>query len=138
MALTSSTRASESPPHPLEQLTVSESHIARDVVLRAHEKSVIDFRTIALEEPPKAQLQQFLEIENSGNLQSTTSRPARVARVAYDVIGQDKIPTYHASLVDVGKEIELAHEVIDNKHHVSLTLYDFIGFASIFLVKIAN
>lgn len=126
MALTLNGRVSNSSPHPLEQLNISESNIARDVVLRAHEKSVIDFRIIALEEPPKVQLQQFLDIENSSDLQSNTSRPNRIARVTYDVIGQDKIPTYHESLVDVGKEIEVAHEVIDTQHHVSLTLYDFV------------
>ena len=124
MASTLTHRASVPSPHPLEQLSIIETQVARDVILQAYEKSVIDFRTISLEEPPKALLQKFLEIESSGKLLSTTPRPDRVARVAYDVIGQDRIPTYHESLIDVRKKVEVAHEIVDAKHHVSLTLYD--------------
>lgn len=118
-----SLRQSERLPHPLEQLTISESKRARDVSRRAYKDAVIDFRTISLEEPPKAQLQKFLEIEHSGSLQPSTPRPDRLARVAYDVIGSDKIPVYHESLIDVRNGLEVGHEVIDAKHHhAALTL----------------
>ena len=121
-----SLRLSERVPHPREQLTISESKRARDGSRRAHKDAVIDFRTISLEEPPKAQLQKFLEIEHSGNLQPSTPRPDRLARVAYDVIGSDKIPVYHESLIDVQNGVEVGHEVIDAKHHhAALSLYVF-------------
>lgn len=109
--------------HPLEQLKISECNQARDVVRGMHREAVISFRTISLEEPPKAQLQKFLEIEHSGNLQPDTSRPGRLARVSYDVIGINKIPVFHESVVDVCNGIEVAHEIIDAKHHAPLTMY---------------
>ena len=118
-----SLRVAEKVPHPLEQLTLSESNRARDVIRRAHKDAVIDFRTISLEEPLKAQLQKFLEIEHGGSLGPSTLRPDRLARVAYDVIGNDKIPVYHESLIDIRNGIEVSHEVIDAEHHhASLTL----------------
>jgi primary-amine oxidase len=116
-------RFSERLPHPLEQLTISECNQARDFVRRTHPDTVIDFRTISLEEPPKAQLQKFLDIEHSGKLQSNTPRPDRLARVSYDVIGSDKIPTFHESVIDLRNGFRIGHEVIDSKHHAPLTMY---------------
>ena len=118
-----SLRLSEKVPHPLEQLTIAESKQARDVVLRSHNLSVIDFRTISLEEPPKAQLQKFLEVEHSGNLHPSTPRPDRLARVTYDVIGGDKIAVYNESVIDVRNSVEVGHETIDAQHHAALTMY---------------
>lgn len=116
-------RLSGKMPHPLEQLTIFECNEARDVVRRAHKEAVIDFRTISLEEPPKAHLQKFLEIEHSGNLQLSTPRPDRLARMSYDVIGSDKVPVFHESIIDIRNRIEVGHEIIDAKHHAPLTMY---------------
>lgn len=114
---------SEKLPHPLEQLTVSECNRARDLIRRTHKESVIDFRTISLEEPPKAHLQRFLEFEHSGNLRPNTPRPDRLARVSYDVIGSDRTPIFHESVIDVRNGIEIGNEIIDAKHQAPLTLY---------------
>jgi primary-amine oxidase len=88
-------------PHPLAQLTIEEAHRARDVVLHLHDKAIIDFRTISLEEPAKAE---------------------RVARVNYDIIGNNKIPQYHESLIDIEESAEISRELISTAHHASLTL----------------
>jgi primary-amine oxidase len=112
-----------SPPHPLEQLSLDKCSRVRQVVLNSSRDSVVDFRTISLEEPAKSQLQAFLGIEHSGSLQDDTPRPARLARVQYDLCGSDKIPRYHEAVVDVGKEVQVSDEVIDTAYHASLTLY---------------
>lgn len=109
--------------HPLAQLSVKESHRARDVILRLHDKAILDFRTISLEEPAKAELTKFLEAEHNGTLTSSTTRPKRVARVSYDIIGNNRIPQYHESLVDIEKGAEISRELISTAHHASLTLY---------------
>lgn len=116
-------RISERLPHPLEQLTISECKQARDFVRRTHPDTVIDFRAISLEEPPKAQLQRFLDIEHSGSFQSSFPRPDRLARVSYDVVGSDKIPAFHETVVDVRNGVQISHEIIDSKHHAPLTMY---------------
>ena len=118
-----SSRLSERIRHPLEQLTTSECKNARDLAVNLHNDAVIDFRTISLEEPPKAHLQRYLEVEHSGNLQPNTPRPDRLARVSYDVIGSDKIPVFHESVIDIRNEREVGHEIIDAKHHAPLTMY---------------
>lgn len=110
-------------PHPLTQLSLPESHKARDTILHLHSSSLVSFRTISLEEPPKAELQKFLEIEHSGALNASTLYPKRIARVAYDVIGSSKIPQYHESLVDVEEGVEVEREMVSARHHASLTLY---------------
>jgi len=127
-------RISEKLPHPLEQLTISECNQARDFVRHTHPDTVIDFRTISLEEPPKAQLQKFLDIEHSGSLQPNTTRPDRLARISYDVIGSDKIPVFHESVVDVRNGVQIGHEIIDSKHHAPLTLYVAFSFPLFFSV----
>lgn len=110
-------------PHPLTQLSLKESHKARDIVLQLHSKSLVSFRTISLEEPPKVELQKFLEIEHNGALNASTPYPKRVSRVSYDVIGSNKIPQYHESLVDVEEGVEISREIVSTAHHASLTLY---------------
>ncbi|KAG4035140.1 hypothetical protein MFRU_002g04840 [Monilinia fructicola] len=112
-------------PHPLTQLSLKESHKARDIVLQLHSKSLVSFRTISLEEPPKVELQKFLEIEHNGALNASTPYPKRVSRVSYDVIGSNKIPQYHESLVDVEEGVEISREIVSTAHHASLTLGEF-------------
>lgn len=112
-------------PHPLEQLRLDEAARARDVVVRSRNSGprvVIDFRQIALEEPPKLELQRFLEIEHTTGVNASTPRPPRLARVHYDVIGGDKIPRYHESVVDVNQAKELSYEAVSSTYHASLTM----------------
>ncbi|KAF7958424.1 hypothetical protein EAE96_001972 [Botrytis aclada] len=112
-------------PHPLTQLSLPESNIARDTILAVHKPALISFRTIALEEPRKAELQEFLAIEHAGALDASTPYPKRIARVTYDVIGSSKIPQYHESLVDVEESVEVDREVVSESHHAMLTLGEF-------------
>lgn len=71
-------------PHPLSPLSVDETTLARDIVLSsASADEVVQFRMIYAQEPEKAQLVKFLELEHSGSLQSESPRPPRLARVHY-------------------------------------------------------
>ncbi len=108
--------------HPLDQLTLSETSIARETILHAREQSVIEFRSIFLEEPPKAELVAFLDAEHGGSLSSRTQRPARVARVQYDLVRSDKSHEYAESLVDLEARKETLHRVVDKMHQPSLTM----------------
>ena len=55
--------------HPLTILSPDETNLARDLVRAAHPaNTVIDFREIYLQEPPKAQLLEFLALEHAGRL----------------------------------------------------------------------
>jgi primary-amine oxidase len=109
-------------PHPLSPLRIGESHYAAHIVRSMHSQSIIDFRTISLEEPPKAELQPFLELENNGLLLPNTPRPSRVARVTYDVIGSDKLAKYYETLVDIRKGNVISNEVVEKPAHAALTL----------------
>src|SRR3954452_18184499 len=89
-------------PHPLDHLSVAESDLARQVILDARGSNVaVQFRSIALDEPPKAELSKYLELEHAGKLTADTPRPARQAKVQYDVIQGNKIFEYTESVVDV-------------------------------------
>ncbi|PVH72875.1 hypothetical protein DL98DRAFT_520269 [Cadophora sp. DSE1049] len=131
-------------PHPLIPLSIEESHRARDIVLGSHKSSIIDFRAISLEEPPKAELQPFLDLENAGELQLSTPRPARLARANYDVIGRDKIAKYCESLIDVQKGTIISQTVVEKPAHAALTLKEFddvaaaVAASSLFKEEIAK
>jgi primary-amine oxidase len=115
--------ATASVPHPLDQLSVSESDLAREVILQARGPSVaIQFRSIALEEPPKKELTKFLDLEHAGRLTRHTPRPARLAKVEYDVVRADKNHEYIESWVDVVKHKEVEKRVVDKAHQAALTL----------------
>ena len=109
------------PVHPLGTLNVTEVNIVRDVVLESHSEAVVSFREIFLQEPPKAELLKFLDSEHTGRLRPESSRPARLARAQYDVIGTDKIPASHESVVDVQERKRISHEVLEAENHASLT-----------------
>lgn len=110
-------------PHPLDQLSVYESDLAREIILKARGRNVaIQFRSIALEEPPKKELTQFLDLEHAGRLTAQTSRPARLAKVQYDVVCGDKNHEYMESWVDVVRRKEVEQRVVDKTHHAALTL----------------
>lgn len=107
-------------PHPLDILTLDETNHARDIVASLHQDSVLSFREIYLEEPPKAQLIEFLAAEHAGK---TITPPARTALVQYDVIGSDRIPRYNEAVVDLDQSKRIKHVVVDSKtHHAGLTL----------------
>ncbi|KAF8847058.1 putative copper amine oxidase [Acephala macrosclerotiorum] len=116
---------SKTTPHPLEPLTIEEVHSARDIVLGFHTSSIIDFRSISLEEPPKAELQPFLDLERACKLTASTPKPKRLARVNYDVIGRDKVAKYYETLVDVRNGMKVSDEVIEKPTHAALTLSEF-------------
>ena len=110
-------------PHPLDQLSVYESDLAREIILKARGRNVaIQFRSIALEEPPKRELTQFLDLEHAGRLTAQTPRPARLAKVQYDVVRGDKNHEYMESWVDVVRRKEVEQRVVDKAHHAALTL----------------
>lgn len=111
------------PLHPLKHLSIEETEQARKIVLAAHPNEVVDFREIFLQEPAKAELTKFLDLEHSGRLSPSSPRPARLAKCQYDVIGEDKIPSYQESIVDVIRHKQVKHEVIGKQHHAALTLY---------------
>jgi primary-amine oxidase len=111
-------------PHPLDLLSVTDSDRARQVILDARGSNVaIQFRSIALEEPPKKELWPFLELEHAGRLNENTPRPARQARVQYDVI-RGKDVEYTESFVDLVTGRETQYRVVDKVHQAALTTYD--------------
>ena len=119
----STVTATASVPHPLDQLSVLESDRAREVILKAGGSNVaIQFRSIALEEPPKKELCHFLDLEHTGRLTAHTPRPARLAKVQYDVVRGDKSYEYIESWVDVVKGQEVEQRVVDKAHQAALTL----------------
>jgi primary-amine oxidase len=125
--MSSATLVSETPlggnnPHPLDQLTVSEINSAREAILAERGTSVaINFRSIFLEEPPKTELCQFLDLEHSGKPYHTTQRPQRLAKVQYDVIQPNKEHDYMESLVDVSAGKEVGQRIVEKVHQSGLT-----------------
>ncbi|KAI9684656.1 MAG: hypothetical protein M1829_000029 [Trizodia sp. TS-e1964] len=112
-------------PHPLSQLSVEETHIARDVILKAQERSVVQFRSIYLEEPAKPELLEFLDAEHKGTLDQNTPRPARLARVQYDAIRHDKIQAFHQSIVNIHTREAISHTVLGKEFQPSLLRSEF-------------
>jgi primary-amine oxidase len=114
----------ESPlPHPLDSLSVAECDSARQAILKARgSNQAIRFRSIYLEEPPKKELSQFLDLEHTGRLTSRSRRPARLAKVQYDVVRNDKKHEYMESLVDVISVKEVQQRVVDKMHQAALNL----------------
>jgi primary-amine oxidase len=108
--------------HPLSGLSIEETNVTRDIVREAHPNVVLNFRQIFLQEPPKADVVEFLELEHSGQLNDNTPRPPRLALALYDVIGGSKEPEYHESIIDLSKKSRVAHEVVSAQHHASLTV----------------
>ncbi|KAF2474056.1 copper amine oxidase-like protein [Lindgomyces ingoldianus] len=112
-------------PHPFRILSVEETQVARDVVLSLHPDVVVDFREIYLQEPAKQGMKEYLDLEHSAKLSPTSKRPPRLAKCQYDIVGSDRIPEYHESIVDVGIRKRVRHEVIGKENHASLTLWEF-------------
>ncbi|KAI1848680.1 hypothetical protein JX266_005539 [Neoarthrinium moseri] len=119
------------PPHPLQQLSIDETNVARDVTLSLHEGVVIEFREIFLQEPPKKDLVKFLDQEHSGQVSDGTPRPARLAKVQYDVIGGSKVPEFHESVINITQRNRVAHEVVSSDYHAALTMHEFATFVEV-------
>ncbi len=115
-------------PHPFKNLSADETRVARDTVLSLHKDVLISFREIFLQEPEKELMKAFLEAEHAAQPgQSPSSRkPSRLAKVMYDVIGDDRIPEYNESIIDVEQKKRVRHEIIGKeKGQASLTLWEF-------------
>jgi primary-amine oxidase len=113
--------------HPLDQLSNNEVNIAREIILKARQ-SLILFRNIFTVEPPKAQMIKFLAAESTGTLSSETPRPARQARVQYDVISQDKNHQYMESVVDLASATEISKRTAEKNLQQALTVDEFKEF----------
>lgn len=113
--------------HPFKILNVEETRVARDVVLSLHPDVVVDFREIYLQEPEKELMKQYLDLEHAAQPgQSPNSkRPPRLAKCQYDVIGSDKTPEYHESVIDIELQKRVRHEVVGKEKQASLTLWEF-------------
>ncbi|RDA87768.1 hypothetical protein CP532_2464 [Ophiocordyceps camponoti-leonardi (nom. inval.)] len=103
----------------------SETNHARDLVLKLHPGAVIDFRTIYLLEPPKAEVLPFLALEHAGKVTRSTPRPARLAQARYDVIGGSKAAEYHESIFDLTASKVVSHDIIPTDYHAGLTVFEF-------------
>jgi primary-amine oxidase len=114
-------------PHPFQILDVHETRTARDVVLALHKDVVVEFREIYLQEPDKQAMKQYLALEHSPTpgRSPASKRPPRLAKCQYDVIGSNKIPESHESVVDIGLKKRVKHLVVGRQHQASLTLWEF-------------
>lgn len=109
-------------PHPLSDLSVEETTIARDVVLKLHPGAVVDFRAIYLLEPNKEDVLRFLELEHAGKVTTAITRPERLAQVKYDVIGGSEPTQYHESFINLVTSQRVKHTVVGQEHHASLSM----------------
>lgn len=111
-----------SKPHPLAQLRAEEIEIARQVVTKARNGYLLLYRDIFTQEPAKTELIPFLEAEHAGKLTDETLRPPRLAKVQYDIIGNDGSHAYTESLVDINTRKEVSHRIFDKELQPALTL----------------
>ena len=113
--------------HPFDQLSDHEVDVARDVIVKARQSPVL-FRNVFTVEPPKAQMVKFLAAENAGTLSAETPRPARQARVQYDVIREDKNHQYMESVVDIASASEVSKREREGNLQQALTVDEFREF----------
>ena len=110
-------------PHPVANLSLTETNKARDIVLKSQDASaVVHFRSIYLQEPRKQELSRFLDLEHAGSSELESARPARLAQCHYDVVGEDKIFKSHEAIVDLGSGKIVHTELIGSGHQAMLTL----------------
>jgi primary-amine oxidase len=111
--------------HPLAPLTEQEFLQAREIALKGHgENPALFFRSIALEEPKKAEIVPFLVAEHHGQVTPETPRPHRIARVQYDVINSSKkLHQFTQSLVDLNEGCELSRVQAAPHCQPSFTVY---------------
>ena len=113
--------------HPFDQLSNHEVDVARDVIVKARQAPIV-FRNVFTVEPPKAQMVKFLAAENARTLSAETPRPARQARVQYDVIREDKNHQYMESVVDIASASEVSKREREGKLQQALTVDEFREF----------
>lgn len=110
-------------PHPLSALSLDETELAREILLADSPSEVIQFRMIYRQEPDKAQLLPFLELEHSGNLRSDSLRPPRVARVHY--VRADKALERAAdeveASVDLNRRVVISKDVVGHEFLAGLS-----------------
>ncbi|KAJ6446909.1 primary-amine oxidase [Purpureocillium lavendulum] len=112
-------------PHPLAQLSKEEFCAARDVVVKAHDATEsLFFRSIYLQEPPKADLVPFLEAEHAGALTNATERPPRQALVDYDIVKPDKHQNARA-VVDLGTAKIVSNRITADGAYPYFTIAEF-------------
>jgi primary-amine oxidase len=116
--------------HPLDQLSGDEVDIARQAVLDARKAAVVFRNTFAVE-PAKAELVKFLDAEHAGTLSAETPRPARQARVQYDVVYEDRSHEYMESVIDVASGKEVEHRRVPRTSQQSLTVDEFKEFSNV-------
>ena len=113
--------------HPLDQLNADEVNTARQAILDIR-KAAILFRNIFAVEPAKAELVKFLNAEHAGTLSTETPRPARQARVQYDVVSEDRSHEYMESIIDLASSKEVEHRQFPTTSQQALTLDEFKEF----------
>ncbi|KAF7549763.1 hypothetical protein G7Z17_g6163 [Cylindrodendrum hubeiense] len=100
-------------PHPLAQLSRDEFIKARDIVVNLYGPDAsLYFRSIYLNEPKRAELVGFLQVEHAGTLSETTPRPPRQAMVDYDFITSDE-QRYTRTVVDVVSGDVVSNESVE-------------------------
>lgn len=124
-------------PHPLSPLAFAEVELARDLIKADHAGSLLHFRLIDLQEPAKAELVAFLELEHAGKLASTTTRPARLAQVHYNLVEPGAASSgggkavYMEALVDVRRREIVRRETVGSEFLVSLCTWEFEHFLEV-------
>ncbi|PFH57768.1 hypothetical protein XA68_14595 [Ophiocordyceps unilateralis] len=117
--------AADERPHPLAPLSEAEFIRARDAVLELREKDdALFFRSLYLEEPPKAELIPFLEAEHAAVLTDHDSRPRRRARVEFDVV-RPGVSIFTCAVVDVEVGKIDSMRTAENEAYPSFTPNEF-------------
>ncbi|KAK7433211.1 hypothetical protein QQZ08_000146 [Neonectria magnoliae] len=115
-------------PHPLAQLSRGEFLKARDVIVKLHgAEASLFFRSIYLNEPKRADVVAFLEVEHAGTLSDATERPPRQALVEYDFITTDD-HTYTRTVVDVVSGDVVSNEAVGRSSQPYFTVPEFSLF----------
>lgn len=109
-------------PHPLQHLSKAETELAVKILRQQHPDEVIEFRQIALQEPPKTELLGFLDLEHAGKITDATARPHRVAHAQYDTIGGDRLPKHNEAVVDLSEGKRIEHKLMGKDVCPSLTV----------------
>jgi primary-amine oxidase len=130
--------SNDTPPHPLSPLSIAEAELARDLIKAHHRGTLLHFRLIELQEPPKAQLVPFLELEHAGKLTATTERPDRLAQVHYNHVEPGTEPSggsgkavYVEALVNLETKALARLITVGSEFLVSLCTWEFDHFLSV-------
>lgn len=112
-------------PHPLQHLNKVETELAVSILREAHPGEVIEFRQIGLQEPAKAELLAFLDLEHAGKVDRGTKRPKRLATCQYDTItsAEKGVVVYNEAVVDLDAKERVSHQVVPMGMSPSLTVF---------------